>query len=63
MKIAKILTVHPVHRPEDVKYIFIGEDGSRLGEAGCTLKKGTYYEGRAGRAVRGLLEALRGFQG
>jgi len=56
MRIAKILTVHPVHRPEDVKYIFIGEDDSRLGEAGRTLKKGTYYEGRGGAALRDFLE-------
>ena len=61
MKIAKIITVHPVHQPEDVKYIFVGEDGSRLGEAGRTLKKGTYYEGDGGRALRGLLQALEGF--
>jgi hypothetical protein len=59
MKIVKIHTVHPVHQPDDVKYIFVGEDGSRLGEAGRTLKKGTYYEGRAGRALRGLLASLK----
>ncbi|KKL76252.1 hypothetical protein LCGC14_2046750 [marine sediment metagenome] len=63
MKIAKILTVYPVHQPEDVKYIFVGEDGSRLGEAGRTLKRGIYYQGDGGRALRGLLQALRGFQG
>jgi hypothetical protein len=63
MKIVKIHTVHPVHRPSDVKYIFDGEDNSRLGEAGRTLEKGTYYEGQAGKALRGLLQALRGFQG
>ena len=53
MKIVKILTVHPVHQPGDVKYIFIGEDGSRLGEAGRTLKRGIYYQGDGGRALRG----------
>ncbi len=61
MKLAKIITVHPFNEPKDVKYIFVGEDGSRLGEAGRTLKKGTYYEGDGGRALRGLLEALEGF--
>ncbi|KKK59937.1 hypothetical protein LCGC14_3029390 [marine sediment metagenome] len=38
MKLAKIITVHPVNQPNDVKYIFVGEDGSRLGEAGHTQK-------------------------
>jgi len=60
MNLVKILTIHPVHQPNDVKYIFVGEDGSRLGEAGHTLKKGTYYEGDGGRALRGFLEALGG---
>ncbi|KKK94653.1 hypothetical protein LCGC14_2680690 [marine sediment metagenome] len=59
MRIAKILTVHPVHRPSDVKYIFIGEDDSRLGEAGRTLEKGTYYEGPGGAVLRQFLENLR----
>lgn len=59
MKIAKILTIHPVHRPEDVKYIFIGEDDSRLGEAGRTLKKSTYYEGSGGKVLRAFLENLK----
>jgi hypothetical protein len=57
MRIAKIITVHPVNQPDDVKYIFVGEN-ERLGEAGRTLKKGTYYEGRAGRALRVFLENL-----
>ena len=60
MRVAKIITVHPVNQPGDVKYIFVGEDGSRLGEAGRTLKKGTYYEGDGGRALRSGLEALGG---
>jgi hypothetical protein len=55
--VAKIITVHPVDQPDDVKYIFVGEN-ERLGEAGRTLKKGTYYEGRAGRALRVFLEKL-----
>jgi hypothetical protein len=55
--VTKIITVHPVNQPEDVKYIFVGEN-ERLGEAGQTLKKGTYYEGRAGRALRVFLEKL-----
>ncbi|KKL71210.1 hypothetical protein LCGC14_2097180 [marine sediment metagenome] len=57
MIVTKIVTVHPVHQPDDVKYIFVGEN-ERLGEAGQTLKKGTYYEGRAGRALRVFLETL-----
>ncbi len=63
MRIVKILTVHPVSQPDDVKYIFVGEDGSRLGEAGRTLKRGIYYQGDGGRVLRGLLQALKGFQG
>ena len=59
MRLAKILTIHPVHQPDDVKYIFVGEDGSRLGEAGRTLKRGIYYQGDGGRALRGLLESLK----
>ncbi len=57
MRVTKIITVHPVNQPNDVKYIFVGEDGSRLGEAGRTLKKGTYYEGQA-KALRVFLENL-----
>ena len=63
MRVAKIITVHPVNQPSDVKYIFVGEDGSRLGEAGRTLKRGIYYQGDGGRVLRGLLQALKGFQG
>ncbi|KKM95067.1 hypothetical protein LCGC14_1191940 [marine sediment metagenome] len=55
MRVAEIITVHPVSQPEDVKYIFVGEDGSRLGEAGRTLKRGIYYQGDGGKALRGLL--------
>lgn len=58
MKIVKIHTIHPKHRPTDVKYIFDGET-ERLGEAGHTVEKGIYYEGRAGAALKQFLEGLK----